>query len=136
MLYTGLDLLEIERIRESVKNPRFVARVFSDEEQAYFATQRDPAPSMAASFAAKEAFAKALGTGVRQFQLREVWVRHDALGAPSLQLTGTAARLAADRGLSFSLSLTHTATTAAAVVVAWSVEELRKMLSSGISSDI
>lgn len=119
MLFTGIDLLEIDRIRESIKNPRFVARVFSDEEQAYFASQKDPAPSMAACFAAKEAFAKAMGTGVRGFSLREVSVFHDALGAPQLRLSGEAGRLAQIRGLSFSLSLTHTAATAAAVVVAF-----------------
>lgn len=123
MLFTGIDLLNIDRIRESVKNPRFTARVFSDEEQAYFAAQKDPSPSMAACFAAKEAFAKALGTGVRGFSLREVSVIHDALGAPQLQLSGRAKQLAQSRGLSFSLSLTHTSATAAAVVVAWSQTE-------------
>ena len=77
MLFTGLDLLRIDRIRQSIKNPRFTARVFSDEERAYFAGQKDPAPSMAASFAAKEAFAKALGCGVRGFSLRVIrlWAR-------------------------------------------------------------
>ena len=53
MLYTGIDLTEIDRIRRAARNPRFVTRVFSAEEQAYFAGQKDPAPSMAACFAAK-----------------------------------------------------------------------------------
>ena len=119
MLFTGLDLLSIDRIRKSAENPRFTARVFSDEERAYFAGQKDPAPSMAASFAAKEAFAKALGCGVRGFSLREVSVGHTALGAPVLHLSGAALRLAEERRLSFSLSLTHTGDTAATVVVAW-----------------
>lgn len=119
MLRTGLDLTPIDRIRRSIKNPRFTARVFSDEERAYFATKKDPAPSMAACFAAKEAFAKALGTGVRGFSLNEVSVSHDQWGAPYLTLTGRALAIAEARGLSFSLSLTHTDGIAGAVVVAY-----------------
>ena len=94
MLYTGIDLTEIDRIRRAARNPRFVTRVFSAEEQAYFAGQKDPAPSMAACFAAKEAFSKALGTGVRGFKLAEVSVVHDAFGAPRLRLSGAAAQRA------------------------------------------
>ena len=119
MLHTGLDLTPIDRIRESIRNPRFLARVFSDEERIYFASKKDPAPSMAACFAAKEAFAKALGTGVRGFSLNEVSVAHDEWGAPFLRLSGRALALAEKRGLSFSLSLTHTADTAGAVVIAF-----------------
>ena len=119
MLHTGLDLTPIDRIRESIRNPRFLARVFSDEERAYFETKKDPAPFAAACFAAKEAFAKALGTGVRGFSLNEVSVAHDEWGAPFLRLSGRALALAEKRGLSFSLSLTHTVDTAGAVVIAF-----------------
>lgn len=119
MLRTGLDLTSIDRIRRSAENPRFTARVFSDEERAYFAGKKDPAPSMAACFAAKEAFAKALGTGVRGFSLHEVSVSHDEWGAPFLTLTGRALAIAEERGLSFSVSLTHTDGMAGAVVVAY-----------------
>lgn len=125
MLRTGLDLLAIDRIRESIKNPRFIARVFSDEERDYFGAMKDPAPSMAACFAAKEAFAKAVGTGVRGFSLNEISVAHDEFGAPYLRLAGAAKDLAEQKGLSFSLSLTHTDDTAAAVVVAWEEKTLR-----------
>lgn len=119
MLYTGIDLTEIDRIRRAARNPRFVTRFFSAEEQAYFAGQKDPFPSMAACFAAKEAFSKALGTGVRGFKLAEVSVVHDAFGAPRLRLSGMAAQRAEERGISeLSLSLTHTDALAAAVVVA------------------
>ncbi len=118
MLYTGIDLLEIERIAESIKNPRFTARVFSAIEREYFAGQKTPVPSMAASFAAKEAFSKALGTGVRGFKLNEVSVAHDALGAPYFVFSGSAKKIVEERGLTFSLSLTHTDTIAAAFVVA------------------
>jgi holo-[acyl-carrier protein] synthase len=75
--------------------------------------------TIAASYAAKEAFSKAMGTGVRGFSLAEVSVLRDSLGAPYFALSGRAARLAAERGLCFSVSLTHTDELAAAFVVAW-----------------
>ncbi len=118
MLFTGIDLTEIERIKKSCQNPRFIARVFSAKEQEYFASKRNPYPSMAAAFAAKEAFSKALGTGIRGFELNEVSVEHDPLGAPFFTFTGHAAEIVRQRKLSFSLSLTHTDTVAAAFVVA------------------
>ncbi len=118
MLFTGIDLTEIERIKKSCQNPRFIARVFSAKEQEYFASKRNPYPSMAAAFAAKEAFSKTLGTGIRGFELNEVSVEHDPLGAPFFTFTGHAAEIVRQRKLSFSLSLTHTDTVAAAFVVA------------------
>ncbi len=75
--------------------------------------------TIAANFAAKEAFAKALGTGVRGFSLGEVSVLRDRLGAPYFLLSGRAKQLAEERGLAFSVSLTHTDALAAAFVVAW-----------------
>lgn len=118
MLYTGIDLTEIERIKKSTENPRFTARVFSAKEQEYFASKKNPYPSMAAAFAAKEAFSKALGTGIREFALNEVSVEHNSLGAPFFTFTGSAAEIVRRRKLTFSLSLTHTDTVAAAFVVA------------------
>lgn len=122
MLFTGIDLTEIERIKKSCQNPRFIARVFSATEQKYFASKPNPYPSMAAAFAAKEAFSKAIGTGIRNFALAEVSVEHDLLGAPYLTFSGNAAEIVRKRKLSFSLSLTHTDTIAAAFVVAMEKE--------------
>ena len=121
MLYTGIDLTEIERIKKSTENPRFTARVFSAKEQEYFASKRNPYPSMAAAFAAKEAFSKALGTGIRGFALNEVSVEHDPLGAPFFTFTGSAAEIVRHRKLTFSLSLTHTDSVSAAFVIATEV---------------
>ena len=118
MLYTGIDLTPIDRIRKSAENPRFTARVFSAEERAYFSSLSDPFPSMAAAFAAKEAFSKVLGTGVRGFKLCEVSVLHTPLGAPFYAFSGNAARIVKERRLRFSLSLTHTDLVAAAFAAA------------------
>ena len=119
MLSVGIDLVEISRIRRSLENPRFLARVYGGEELAAHRIRKGRDESLAAAFAAKEAFSKALGTGVRGFSLPEVQVLHDALGAPYLSLSGRAAELAAEKNLEFSLSLTHTDQYASAVVVAY-----------------
>lgn len=118
-LFTGIDMVSVNRIRKSLQNPRFQARVFSVKERAFFSEKKDPAPSAAGNFAAKEAFSKALGTGVRGFSLSEVSVLRDRLGAPYFELSGRALACVEERGLSLSLSITHTQDTAAAFVVAF-----------------
>ena len=119
MLKNGIDLIEIERIRHSCENPTFINRVFGEKERAQFSAQSHPATHMAGAFAAKEAFAKALGTGIRGFSLCEVEVLHDALGAPYFALSGQAKALADAQNLEFALSITHTDTLAAAFVTAY-----------------
>lgn len=106
-------------MEHALKNPRFWERVYGADERADWGkrTGRRLLESAAAAFAAKEAFAKALGVGVRGFRLYEVQLVHDPLGAPILQLSGGAQRLA--DGRCFSVSLTHTRQYAAAVVAAF-----------------
>lgn len=124
MLKNGIDLVEIERVRQSCENPTFVNRVFGEKERAQFSTQKHPEPHLAGAFAAKEAFAKALGTGIRGFSLCEVEVLHDALGAPYFALSGQAKALADALNLEFALSITHTDTLAAAFVTAYKKGEV------------
>ena len=113
----GLDTVEIERIRKSCAKGSCMEHVFSAEELDLLGQKRDPYPSAAANWAAKEAFSKALGTGVRGFELNEVSCLRDELGAPYLVLTGKARQAA--EGLAFSVSLTHTAELASAIVIAY-----------------
>lgn len=120
-LSVGIDTIEISRVAKNIENPRFIARVFSAGEQRHFNTMTNPAQTAAAHFAAKEAFSKAIGTGVRGFDLTEVAVAYDGLGKPYLLLTGRAAKLAGKR--SFDVSITHTRELATAVVIAYSEVE-------------
>lgn len=122
MLTTGIDLIEISRIEKSLENPRFLTRVFSVEEAALFRERGYRAETIAANFAAKEAFSKALGTGVRGFWLSDISVLRDQLGRPYFRFMGNAQKLVEQAGLSFSVSLTHTRTTAAAFVIGYSDE--------------
>ncbi len=117
----GIDLIEVARIKNSMENPRFIARIFGKEEQKLF-TGAHAAERAAANYAAKEAFGKALGTGISGFSLCEVEVLRDERGAPYLSLSGKAAEIAGERSLRFLCSLTHTADYAQAIVIALSKE--------------
>jgi holo-[acyl-carrier protein] synthase len=117
----GTDLIEIERVRQSIERfgERFLARVYSLDEIAYCQRKKSSAESFAARFAAKEAGAKALGTGIsRGVGWRELAVRRAPSGQPSLELTGRALEIAQTLGVTrISLSLTHSRELAMAVVV-------------------
>lgn len=118
----GTDLIEIERIERSVARfgEQFLSRVFTPGEIAYCQARKTSAESFAARFAAKEAGAKALGTGIsRGVSWKEFEVRRQRGQRPELHLSGRAAEIAAALGIRrLSLSLTHSRTMSMAVVVA------------------
>lgn len=120
MLTTGIDLVEIPRIKKALEHGHFFARVFGMREQEELSSKKESArlQSAAACFAAKEAFSKALGTGFRGFALHEVQLVHDPLGKPFFLLSGNAEKIVQKQGLALSVSVTHTKKYAAAVVVA------------------
>ena len=117
----GLDLVEVARMRDfhHRRGDRGLARVFTPHELDYCIGHTDPAPSLAARFAAKEAFFKAVGTGWGVGgALREVEVRRADSGDPELAISGRAAETFAETGAArIHVTLTHTAETAAAVVI-------------------
>ncbi len=98
ILGIGSDLIDIRRIERSLERhgARFVSRIFTDAEQARAEGRRDRAASYAKRFAAKEACAKALGTGISEGVFwRDMEVVNLSGGMPVMQLTGgAAARLA------------------------------------------
>jgi len=112
--------VEIRRIQRSMDRygSRFLDRVFTGAEQAYCLRKRNSAESFAARFAAKEAGAKALGTGISYgVSWLEIEVVREPSGRPSLRFYGRAAQIAARLGfVHAALSLTHTAELAAASV--------------------
>ena len=118
---SGIDLVEIERIQHSVDRygERFLDRVYTSAEQAYCLRKRKAAESLAARFAAKEAGAKALGTGISfGVSWLEIEVVREFSGRPTLVFHGRAAQIAARLGVTHAaLSITHTGTLAMASVV-------------------
>jgi holo-[acyl-carrier protein] synthase len=121
VLGVGVDAVEVARLRGLLeRRPRLAERLFTPGERAALATRRDAVPGLAARFAAKEAVMKALGVGLGAFAFHDVEVTEGEGGAPALVLGAAAARLAADRAVQgWHISLTHTASVAVAVVVAW-----------------
>ena len=118
----GIDLVDTVRLAAVIarQGDAFLHRVFTPAEIAYCRSHRDAAPYFAARFAAKEAVAKALRTGIGESAaFVEIEVIRDAAGAPSIRLHGSAARTAEALGIrEMRVSLTHTATQAAAMVIA------------------
>ena len=111
----GLDLLDVGRLERALqRRPRLAERLFSQGERDYAAGRARPAEHLAARFCAKEAVAKALGMRGWSFGDVEV-VATEA--APELRLSGAVAKRAGELGARPYVSLTHTATTAGAIVV-------------------
>jgi holo-[acyl-carrier protein] synthase len=122
---TGIDTIEVARVERALTRPltgeRFRTRVFTSAEAAYCESRgRGRFQSYAARFAAKEATMKALGTGWnRHVGWSEIEIVRERGQAPAIKLSGKAAVFAAHRKIArFHLSLTHTATSAMAHVIA------------------
>ena len=117
----GIDVVDVPRFAIVLgRRPRIVERLFTEGEQR---DARGKAERLAARFAAKEAVMKSLSVGAGSVPWKSIEVKRAPSGAPSVLLHGAAAELATSRGADeFHISLTHTAMTAAAFVVASSKE--------------
>jgi holo-[acyl-carrier protein] synthase len=120
VLGVGIDLVDVDRFRRSLlRTPSMRERMFTEGERAYAETANDPTERYAARFAAKEAVMKAMGVGLGAFGFHDVEVLREEGGRPSLRVIGAAELLAVERGVqAWQISLTHTATSAGAVVMA------------------
>jgi holo-[acyl-carrier protein] synthase len=121
MIYgIGVDLIEIERIKQAIERngQRFIDRLYTEEEQAY-CSQRPSYACYAARFTAKEAFLKAMGTGLRRgMRWRDIEVYTDELGKPHLRIYGyLQERCQSERLQRIHLSLSHSTAYAIAQVV-------------------
>lgn len=117
-LRTGVDLIEIERFTAAYRkyDQRLLQRLFTTTE---LTENGNNMASLAARFAAKEAVAKAFGTGIGRVTWKEIEICRGCSGEPILHLHGSAERLAIEQHLSlWSLSLSHTQSHAIAFVVA------------------
>ena len=106
---TGIDIIEIERIKKAIVNKRFVQRVFTVAEQKYCEGRgSQTAASYAARFAGKEAVLKAFGTGLVGGTLQDIEILPDAKGCPRVRLCGFFEEMAREIGVtSIYISLSH-----------------------------
>lgn len=116
----GTDIIEIERIKQAIMagEGRFAARVFTPGEITYCRAKKNPYPSFAARFAAKEAVLKALGCGFSGVRWQDIEVvKQD--GAPGIFLRGKTLEIARELGISqVMISLAHSNSHAVAYAVA------------------
>jgi len=119
ILGLGVDIVSVARVKAAIARggPRFVLRVFTTAERLYCERQRRPSVHFAGRLAAKEAVAKAFGTGIG---VKIGWldiqiVRHERTGAPSVVLAGRGRTLAETMGVrNVFISIAHTSRTAIA----------------------
>jgi holo-[acyl-carrier protein] synthase len=110
----GIDLVEVDRIRKMMDDPGFLERIFTESERAECIGRARAEQSLAARWAAKEAVAKALGVGIGQYlTFQDVEVISGPGKVPKIHIHGAYAIYP----MRIALSLTHTRTTAAAVVM-------------------
>jgi holo-[acyl-carrier protein] synthase len=118
----GIDVVEVDRIASAIERhgEPFLAKIFTPSEREYCDSRKNAALHYAARFAAKEAVAKALGTGIGgNAGLHDLEIVHDAAGAPKLRLSGAAERFATEHGITdIKISLTHAREYAAANAIA------------------
>ena len=113
----GVDVVDVDRFTLALtRRPQMTERVFTVAEREDCVGRPE---RLAARFAAKEAVMKALGVGLGEATFRDIEVRREPSGAPRIDLHGDARILAASRGIAYlHVSLSHTATTATAFIVA------------------
>jgi holo-[acyl-carrier protein] synthase len=112
----GIDLAEVERYRfDERKRAWFARKIYTEHEWQYAMRKRNWPERLAGFFAAKEATRKAFGHAI---PWRWIGVAHERSGKPVIELRGEAQRLIAARDIrAIHLTITHTASMAAAVVV-------------------
>jgi holo-[acyl-carrier protein] synthase len=121
ILGTGIDIIEVARIAASYEKfgERFLSRILKPAEIAYSLSHKNPAPFLAARFAAKEAISKAFGTGIgAQLGWQDMEVGRKESGEPFVVLHGGGLQLLKERGGRIvHLSLSHTRQYAAAMAI-------------------
>ena len=117
----GIDQIEVSRIRDSIDrhSEAFLSKVFTPKEKSFCMDRNDPAPCLAARFAAKEATSKALGTGMgKEFGWLDVEVDKEESGQPVAVFSEKVQPLLRQKKVgSALLSLSHLEGVASAIVV-------------------
>lgn len=121
----GTDLVDIKRIEEAAKKtPKFIHRILTSREIQVLAARSYRSSALAASFAAKEAVSKMLGTGIGEVSWHEIEILHNKKGAPYVVLNGKAEEISIRMGIDeILISITHDKGTAFANVLGQKVDK-------------
>lgn len=120
----GIDIVEIRRIKNAIeRNDKFLEKIFTTSEIEYLKSRNLRPEYIAGRFAAKEAVAKALGTGFRGFDFKDIEIERTTLGKPIVSLKGKAKLIAKKEGqFNIHLSISHGEDSA----VAYAILEVEK----------
>jgi len=115
----GIDIVEVKRMERWLENTDLLERYFHSDELAVVSSRKNGAAlALAARFAAKEAFGKALGTGLAHFALKDIMVLNKENGKPYILLTGTAqTALEESSATKVHISLSHERENAVAMII-------------------
>ena len=115
----GTDIAEVKRFEKWVQNPQMLERFFNEKELSTAKSDSAKCQHYAVRFAAKEAFSKALGTGITGFSLKDVYITNNSEGKPLLNIEGEALSLMKERlgECNAFVSLSHEKEYAVAFVV-------------------
>ena len=118
VLGIGIDIIEIHRVGKSMNNPIFMDKIYTFGEKEYLSVRKNNSSTAAGYFAAKEAAAKALGTGFGKIKWTEIEVVRHENGKPGIILHGNA-KIAMDSmgGSSILVSISHSRENAIAQVI-------------------
>ncbi len=117
---TGIDIIEIDRIRKAIDNNiKFMERIFTENELSYIACKNNNMNTIAGLFAAKEAVSKALGSGISGFKWTDIEIYTEPSGKPSVRLLEKAKKLADTKHISnIQISISHSRDNAVAIAIA------------------
>lgn len=114
---TGTAIIEINRIKKSARNKRFLSQYFSADEIRFFVAHKLSPSLIAENFCVKVAFAKAIGTGFRIIRAQDITVLRDRLGSPFIITGGNAKLMEQRENYEFNISVDHCEKYATATVI-------------------
>ncbi|WAW15081.1 holo-ACP synthase [Peptostreptococcus equinus] len=121
MIYgIGTDIIEIDRIKKSYeKNPKLLNKLFSDREIQVLEKKKFKPQSIAGMFCAKEAIVKSVGTGLRNFSIKDLEILRNNLNKPVVIMTGAFKEFCDEEGIeNIMVSISHSINYATATAIA------------------
>lgn len=114
----GTDIVEVVRIRKAIeRTPSFLKGVFTDNEVEYINSKKNKYETAAGIFTVKEAFSKALGSGIRGFRLKDIEVLHTELGKPIINLSEKVSKKISEEDYRVHVTISHTKENAVSFVI-------------------
>ncbi|MGL6104709.1 holo-ACP synthase [Romboutsia sp.] len=109
ILDIGVDIIEINRIKEAIEtNPRFLDKMFTENEIAYFNKRGLKHETIAGNFAAKEAISKSIGTGIRNFNFKDIEILRNEIGKPIVKTYNNLTQICIDYNvIDIKVSISH-----------------------------